>query len=496
MSVSTVGPSAVRPVPPPRVATRALARAETRILLRSVTLWAGAAVTVALGTVWGWTRMPTWDSIADDAGMAAVVLAGVLLALGHLAASRDQRYAATEATTSLPAGPARRTIALLVLIPVAGLLAVLVLGAQLVLLLPDVPAGTFDGWNLAPVVLVPPIGVALGITVGRWLPATAAGPLAVVAGAMTVLLLPAVGGDNVGRWLSPVLLTPNWAPGAPEPTGWHAAYLLALLAVVVAGALARHRTVVSAVVAVLAVALGAVAVSQQARDRPGSVDMPVTEAMMDGYVGPTVLRCEEHDAVRYCALPGYRRWIPLWRDAVAPVVRAVPAGVAGALPGVRQHVGVRLLPPVSVAPPTVDVDLVWGRHGTWAAQSRVGLVQRYVRAVTALPQPTADDPFGERTCSGAGQLRTVVALWLIAQALPDGRAMLDGNQVRLGRLTAGRAETAAAVALLGQPRARVTAVLAAHWDAVVSAAPVGDLLHPLGVGRLAPVGTDQATSCR
>ncbi|MFF0102240.1 hypothetical protein ACFYO8_23250 [Micromonospora sp. NPDC005257] len=498
MSATVAAPAVFWSVPAPRVATLALAVTETRILLRSVTLWAGALVTVALGTVWGWTRMPTWDTVGDNAGMAAVVLAGVLLALGHLAVSRDHRHGVTEATITLPAERARRTIALLVLIPVAALLGALVLGAQLALLLPDVPAGTFDGWNLAPVVLIPPIGAALGVAVGRWLPATAAGPLAVVASAIMIHVLPGIGngGNNVGWWLSPVLLRQNWAPGAPEPTGWHAAYLLALLAVVVAIALARYRMVVSTVVAVVAMALGAVAVSQQMRDQPGSFSQPVTKAMMDDYIGPAVLRCEEHDAVRYCALPGYQSWIPLWRDAVEPVTRAVPAGVAGVLPGVRQRDNVQFLQSATAERPTVDTDLIWGRHGKWAAQSRVGLVQRYVRALTALPAATADDPFGKQSCSGAGQMRTVVALWLIAQALPDGRKVLESNQVRLGRLKAGRAETDAAVTLLGQPRERVTAILAAHWDAVVSAALVGDILDPLGVRGIAAAGTEQVTPCR
>ncbi|MEH1168463.1 hypothetical protein V6V47_24065 [Micromonospora sp. CPCC 205539] len=498
MSVTVAARTAERSVPAPRVATLTLAITETRILVRSVTLWASALVTVALGTVWGWTRMPTWDTIGDNAGMAAVVLAGVLLVLGHLAVSRDHRNGVVEATMVLPAERARRTIALLVFIPVAGLLGALVLGAQLALLLPDVPAGTFDGWNLAPVVLIPPIGAALGVAVGRWLPAIAAGPLTVVTSAVAVIVLPGVGtgGSDVGRWLSPVLLRQNWAPGAPEPTGWHAAYLLALLAVVVAVAVARYRMVVSTVVAVVAVALGAVAVPQQMRHRTGSSSLPITEAMMDDYVGPAVLRCEEHEAVRYCALPGYQRWIPLWRDAVEPVARAVPAGVAGVLPVVRQRDTAYFAPSATAQTPTVDTDLVWGRHGTWAAQSRLDLVQRYVRALTALPKPTADDPYGEQSCSGAGQLRTVVALWLIAQAVPDGRTVLDGNQARLGRLTAGPAEIAAAVTLLDQPRERVTAILAAHWDAVISAAPVGDTLEPLGVRGLAAVGAEQATPCR
>ncbi len=149
-------------VPAPRATTRALARAEAVLLMRSPTLWAGVLVTAGLCTSWLWTTQPVWDVVQTDTGMSSLVLAGFLLLLGHLAASRDHRHGAREAASALPVTPAQRTVALLALVPVAGLIGALALALDLLALAPDRPAGVLEPFSLLVPVIVPMIGAAIG----------------------------------------------------------------------------------------------------------------------------------------------------------------------------------------------------------------------------------------------------------------------------------------------------------------------------------------------
>jgi hypothetical protein len=490
----------------PQEATRALALTEARLLLRSPTLWVGVALTVGLCTTWVWTWEPVWDVFTTNAGMASLVLAGFLILLGHLAASRDQRHGAHETAATLPATAQRRTTALLALVPVGGLVGAAAFGLELLALMPAWPAGVFDPWTALIPVVLPMMGAAIGVGVGRWLPSTAAGPLALFAGAAGLAVLPVLGtsADSMSWHLFPVVLEESPAPGFPRPTGWHLVYLLAFLAVVVAAALLRHRRLWPGLAAALALALAVAGVQRQVEERAPAG--PDTVAATERYLVPAVQRCERHEGVDYCALPGYGRWVPLWRDAVEPVVHAVPPAVGG-LPAVRQGIG-----PAS----SVVIDLHWGRHGEWADNSRIGLAQEYVRVLLGMPdwesgrqgpvgpaeQRRAAWPSGTMQvargpmCSGAGQLRTVVGLYLVAQAEADGRRLLDApGRLELGRVRFGVAERDAAAKLLDAPREQVSARLAESWVSVRSAASVGDFLAPFGVGDIPATGEEGEPAC-
>jgi len=463
--------------PPPvrvtaRATTRALALLEGRLLLCGPLLWVGVVLAAALCTTWGWTTQPDWPSFTGNAGMAALVLAGFLLLLGHQAASRDHRYGTAETASALPTSARQRTIALLALVPVAGLAGALAFGAALLALAPAWPAGDFDPWLALITVTVPMAGVALGVAVGRWLPATAAGPLALFASAAVLGALPVLGsGAGDLPWvLFPVVVDPV-LPGAPQPTAWHLLYLAAVLIAVGAAIPLRHRRALPAIVLVLALLSAGVAVRRQLDERAAAG--PAAQAVESQ-------RCERHDRVSYCALPGYGRWIPLWRAAVEPVVRAVPPA-AGELPAVRQG---------TALPSSVITTTSWGRHGRWAAESRARLSQKYIRLLLGMPAPPeSPSPTGaEPTCSGAGQLRTVVALWLAAQADPEGDVLRHPGKVSLGMVRFGRAEIQAAARLHDAPVPQVTAMLAEHWAAIRSPAPVGGVLAPFGVTAVQPDG--------
>lgn len=469
--MTTLAPAPVRPSG--RVAVGALARAEARLVLRSPLLWGGMVLSLALCTAWGWTTMPTWETFAENAGMSSLVLAGALLLAGHLAASRDRR-AAAEGLETVPTTAARRGVGLLALVAVSGAAGATLCLAGLLLMLPAWPVGRLDPWVLLVIVVVPAIGAALGIVVGRWLPATAAGPLTMIAMAVVLTSLLATGSDSVLLHLFPVPDAP-WATGAARPTGWHLVYLMSVLAVIVALLLWRHRRIIAIGVILTAIATSAFATDQQARATPAVI----YPEMNDALAGPAVLDCEMHGGVRYCALPHFAGWIPLWREAVEPVARNLPAEATR--PTVRQLAGmdngVVLVPGV----PEIATWPRWGRHGRWAEDSRTQLTITYTTAATGLfgrgLTPFDDD--ARSGCVGSGQHRTVVALWLLAQALPDGARHLPDGGLSLGRVRYDRADAHAAAALLARPHDEVAAFLVAHWAQIMD--PAGAALAPLGV---------------
>ena len=247
------------------IATRALAATEATLLARSGIVWAATALTAMLGLVWSRAGTSTWASVASRAGMASLVLAGVLLLLGHLAASRDHRYGVSETTASLPAPPFRRTRALLALLPVAAVLGAFAFGLQLAGAAASQPAGPLDPWAALVPIVLPVLGVAVGVSVGRWLPSAAAGGLTLFATTAVLATLPVVGAtpDALAWRLFPVELV-DGDRSRPAAPGWHLIYLLAVLSTVVAVALLRHRRLVPAAFVVAGLALAVVAIHQTA----------------------------------------------------------------------------------------------------------------------------------------------------------------------------------------------------------------------------------------
>lgn len=479
-----------------RVAVLALARAEARLVLRSPLLWGGMVLSLALCTAWGWTTMPTWETFAQNAGMSSLVLAGALLLAGHLAASRDRR-AGAESLETMPMTAARRGVGLLALVPVSGAAGAAVCLAGLLLMLPAWPVGQFDPWALLVTVVVPATGAAIGIVVGRWLPATAAGPLTMIAVAIVLATLPVLGTgpDSIVWHLFPVPQAAWWKAGAERPTGWHLVYLMAVLTAIAALLLWKQRRVIAVSVILTATVASGIATNQQALATPSVID----PAMQDALAGPAVLACEVHSGVRYCALPHYTGWIPLWQEAVDPVVRNLPA--AAQRPTVRQlgnwDDGRVLVP----GTPEIATWPRWGRHGRWAEDSRTRMTVAYTAAATGLSRRGPEMLELKRSgCSGAGQHRTVVTLWLLAQALPDGAQRLADGGLSLGRVRYDRADAQAATALLTRPHDEVAAFLAAHWTQIMD--PAGTALAPLGVTVKPPAirtgsePSDQPGVCR
>lgn len=241
----------------------------------------------------------------------------------------------------------------------------------------------------------------------------------------------------------------------------------------------KHRRVIAIGVILAAIATSGIATNQQARATPAVIDA----AMDDALTGPAVLDCEVHSGVRYCALPHYTGWIPLWREAVEPVVRNLPA--AAQRPTVRQLGNSDDGTVLVAGTPEIVTSTRWGRHGRWAEDSRTRMTVAYTAAATGLSRRgSAMFDLERSSCSGAGQHRTVVALWVLAQALPDGAQRLAHGGLTLGRVRYDPADAQAAAALLTRPHGEVSTFLATHWTQIMD--PAGTALAPLGVTTKPP----------
>ncbi|BEL10601.1 ABC transporter [Actinoplanes sichuanensis] len=461
--------------PSPRVATVALARAEARRLWHSPFYWGGALLSTALGVAWAWTRMPTWATFAENSGMSSLVLAMGLLLATHLATGRDQRADAEESTRTMPSGPARRGLAMLVSVPIAVLTGATVHVGSLLLLLPAWPVGEFDPWASAVVLVIPPIGAVIGVLVGRVLPSPAAGPLTGVALSTLLIALLALPDypQNYASALWPVP-EPAWEIGAPRPVGWHLLYLVGVLIAVITAVTWRAWPKASVVVLVAALAGAGVSVERQTAESPAIISMD----LVNEYTGPAVLSCRTYQQVDYCSLPHFEGWIKNWREAVEPVAAHLPAAVQR--PTVRQIGSSYDLKPITPGVPEVITTESWGRIGGWATDSRMRLAADYVGASVGLNTAMHPDPY----CDAAGQHRTVAGLWLLAQGMPDGGARVRSGELRMPRVRYGQAELDAAVDLLDRPYAEVADHLARHWAELLD--PSSRALAGLGVTLTPP----------
>ncbi|KUL26485.1 hypothetical protein [Actinoplanes awajinensis] len=480
----TIDEPLLRAVPSGRVSVAALARVEARHFLRSPFLWGGVVLAVGLGVAWSWTSMPQWDGFIENSGMSALVLGAALLIAAHLAAGRDHRAGAGESFRSLPVTAARRGLGLLVTVPIAALTGAIVYALQLLILLPSWPVGRFDPWAVLVVVILPPIGAAVGAVVGRSFPAVAAGPLA-VAGIVVALFLSLAISTSSGGYLGQSWPVPGrpWSLGGDRPTEWHLVYLCGILAAVVALISWRARTKSSAVLLTVALLITGVALQRKVAED----DAIYAERERNIYAAEepqsaviAALDCRTYADVRYCALPGFGRWTGLWRAAVEPVAALLPA--AAARPAVRQLDNSDSGEPMVPGRPEIVTSTSWGRIGPWAANSRTGMARSWASAAVGLAK--REDAFMWGSCDAAGQHRTVVGLWLLALTQPDGAARVARGELGLPRVRQGPADLQAVATLLARPSSEVTAYLQAHWAAVLD--PAGTALAGLGVTTTPP----------
>ncbi|WP_431930423.1 hypothetical protein [Nonomuraea jabiensis] len=479
--------------------TRGLFLFEARRLARHPLVWGATVLVLALQTSLSWDQQPDLTMDLVNATGLATCLAAAVLIVASLGASRDGRHGMPESLAGLPGRAEHRTRALLLATPLAaGVAAAVAVGGYLVIRLLSGPAGgRLDVWEPLTAVAAAVLAATLGVAVGRWARWLIAGPLVVAVLGFLIYMNPA---NGQARWLLPVMQVhrPDWPD---RPSALHLVYVLAAAAVFGGIALLRHRlrpVPVAAVVMGLAVAVpsGAIAASTRPPAQfPTNVTLTldhVDSRVRERYFGPHAYRCAERQGITYCAFPGYEPWIPLWEQAVRPVVAALPAALRARVPQVRQ-----MTPTWSFADDSgmVQPPMSWGHPDQRrmlaedVAFRTTGLYDSAVRHFTPSRPGTP--------CDVRGQARTVVALWLIGQVSPpEARRQLyvDGDRRRLSGLDWGQAEIGYAKLLLASPGARER--VQANWDTLMKPTTTIDQALPLlGLGRRfdAPMG---ATPCK
>lgn len=319
----------------------ALARREGVRLIRHPTFLAGVLLTaVALVVIMGPATegsAPVMHRDVAGTGILFFPLAGMTLIAANLAVLRSRRHGSEELFEATPATPAGRTIAHLVSLVWAFGIAVVLAVAWVVYWKASGSVGSLDVFELATGPVLVAGGGAVGVLIGRLVPASLLAPVVVIAvGAIEAGFVSFQPEANPARWWAP------WVPPVGEaadlwvrPSGLHVAYLLAIIATLGACAVLRHSRGRSVLMtAGLSVAVAAGAGWSQTRPIPEERIASIARFVE----APESAQICEQALARYCAYPAYEEWIEDWSEPVEAVLGAVPPALAARGLEIRQWV--------------------------------------------------------------------------------------------------------------------------------------------------------------
>ncbi|WP_433258089.1 hypothetical protein ACQPYK_22420 [Streptosporangium sp. CA-135522] len=472
---------------------RSLLLFEVLRLLRSPVLWGAAALCLGLRLVATWQWLPDMSVDPTSTSGAMLLLAVGVMLTANLATSRDTRGGMPATLEALPAHATERTKAATwaAVVVGTGIALPVMIGYLLARLAMGPAAGVFDPYEALSGVLAVPFAAALGAMLGRWTPWLVAVPVAAfLIGAFTWLNSQQSG---YGSWFLPVVLFhgPDWPQ---RPSGLHAVYLLADVALFAALALLRHGARPVRLIAVLAAAAVTVSAGAAAtaaapgeeinrrfvtvQENPAALLGDMDGGVRQRYFGRDARRCEKHDTVTYCAFHDYVAWIPSWVSAVNPVARALPPAERDRLPVVQQFTDT-WWSAEDQEEQSISTFMMWGRAGAEDAY-RAALASQIIHSVLGLRPPGTG-------CDVRGQSRALVALWLLGQAVapapPEDREIQIGSslfmpvQSQLGMVRYGAAELGYARRLLAAPDARRR--IWAQWDTLLKPGTTVEQALPL-----------------
>ncbi|PZG11779.1 hypothetical protein [Nonomuraea aridisoli] len=460
---------------PVRGVTWALFVFEARRLARHPLVWGMTGLVLALQLHLSRGGQPHLGVDPVNATGLSTCLAGAVLVVASMAASRDTRHGMPESLAGLPGRAEHRTRAVLLATAlVSGSAAVVAVGGYLVIRLLGGPAaGRFDIWEPLTAVAAAVFAATLGVAVGRWARWLIAGPVVVAVLGYLIFQNPTNG--RLG-WLLPVMQVYQ-ADWPDRPSGIHLLYVVALAACWAAVALLRHRArtgrVVAAVAALaVAVPAGSAAAAEPPGARPGAGPLTMDDVdprVRERYFGPGAHRCADRHGITYCAYEGYEAWIPLWEQAVRPAVDVLPAALRARVPRVEQRSSTWFFGSGS---DVIRAPMTWGHP-----DQRALMAQDVAIWATGLGRSPAG---GRNGCDGGGQARTVVALWIMGQVAPPEPPRVyhvDENFGRRYLVTWGAAEVAYAERLLATPGAAER--VRAAWPVLMDPATTIDQGLPL-----------------
>ncbi len=474
-----------------------------------------------------------WGS---DVSIVACILAlaGAVLVAAQLAAGRARRDGMEQLYASYPASAAVRTGAQLlgVIGPVA--LAIAATGAAWAWVDSQGTLGAPRLWVLGAGLLLVALAGPLGTALGSWLPHPMAGILAVlVVGLIEIDLALSISNpihlpDGIA-WLFPwsdpgSLLTALPGLTVPYPPPAHLAELAGLIVLAIVAALWRTltRRRLAAGLAVAALAVTCWSGWSEAKPVPATV----LDAMAREVTQPAQAeQCKALGGVRYCYYPAFAPLARQWAVPVGAVLARVPRFTGRALT-VRQVWDLWFLQPPLLSPtgltsngspttpltaavgnfqqalstnpglvsgasaPPVYTDANWGTGASLGA-AQFALALSTAQWATGLPTTgrlvSYNNSYGSGTatlaCVPTGQARASIALWLAASATPGTLSAFEqvgaAGATQIGKqwfatvqepgsgpsagLTATAQEAALAAQMLRLPERRVESVLAARW---------------------------------
>lgn len=462
MSMTLSRPEAELNVSTGRV-IRQLGLFEGRRQLRSPFLWLAALASFALALLAVQDEPATlWARSVTIAGSCLPIAVAVLL-LGNAAALRDHSSRIGETAETPPTLRDARILGL-VAGSWAGLLlsvAVVVIGA--VLSNADDPAGSFLLQELTVGPLLVPLGQALGVTLGRWIPNPLAAPLTLVVVAGLFLIQDFWPGERTIPAASPFLpwrqAYTDWVQGEPRLPLHHLAYVIGLIGVLTAVASRRW-----AALAVAALVVAGTAVGLSGVETAGEQVSAAVEAWADEQ--PRV--CQELDGVQYCAIEGYEPWIDDWAAVVHRVSELVPGEL-----GVNE---------IQQAPGWHHLDTdpaIAHVHGRLPVDG--DLTQQILAPELGMPGTGGEAAEVNSELSAcmasllpvfvSGEARAVAYLAFTELAVPASiRTGGFGGSYQFGQIEMSEDEADLALQISGRPKDEVLATLHPRWEALASPA--------------------------
>lgn len=497
--------------PPTRIVVFSLARFETRRALRHPLTWIGAVASLWLMWTLGGDVAPILDRDSVFLAGGMLPLATATLLVSNYAILRQRRL--LETLDAYPSDANRRILGVQLGLIGPVLMAILLQTIGLVYLQVGGPIGTVNLWELAVGPLLIVVFGLGGVLLGRWLPHPIVAPVALVGlAALQFMASPdaqifsSAPTANV-EWLAPWMMPSAFSPIEEltfRPSVLHFGYL-AVLALVL-GILAleiRGRGRLAPLVVCGLFAIAVVVVSFNLSSEP--------TARFDWREAAANQVCSTADGIEYCAFEFYADWIPRWQETVASVNAVFPVTITKVM---QRPPNIGWEDPVDLeAPGLVLANTHWDRDGAtpyhrldlalMAAQSAVGLpTTTQTRSLTdkeidsiVEQNPDSDPeelrvqfesfPPSPESCSGFGQARTVVAVWMAASVLEDGPEALQNaltnystsESFRIGyqhfhnpSISIGRVDAELAQALLALSATGVRAGLESHWQEVIDPA--------------------------
>jgi hypothetical protein len=314
----------------------ALARRELRFTLRHPLLLAG--LVASAWVLWSMNpdQVPHLGGFSTYVGLGLAPLAGGVLLVGHLAASRAQRHQTLEIESTAPAIQRARTLGRLVGTTAGAVLAAAALTvAYMAYLYLRGGAGTPDVGELLVGPVVAGLATAAGVAAGTWLPNRFIGLLALgVLAGVQIWLQDAPGTRHWFAWWHTVLWHPNpdlWI----RPTWGHLGYLAGVLAAVGAVTMLRHglRPVPVVLLAAGLVTTAAAGAVQARPPRDAAVDELFVHVEEPERFWVTI----EQGSVTYRVHPGYERWVDKWDPVIQRTLAPIPVAQRPALVVEERH---------------------------------------------------------------------------------------------------------------------------------------------------------------